>query len=330
MPPNFNQVLQLPGNHIAFVFSDTAGANACMALAKICEKEKKVRSSLFSNKQYAGAGDNFCVTNTPPSFQSLGVDCVFTGTSHPESSDHFEVNFIRRAMTENIYTISFIDHWINFKLRFAGLQISEYPHEIWVVDEMAKQLAIADGLPKEKLFIRENPYHYYLRNYWQPKYLNKEYFDKLQIPKTGFHLLFAPDPLSIRDGKNVTGFDEAEALNDLLVTTSHWKDLRLIVKCHPLQPVDKLLDVIKHNNSQNCFLIKEADTLELIHASDIVVGFYSNLLLEAEVLGKKVIRYFPGKPEADLLKHKESLKKISDKNELMREINSQNFKIENL
>jgi len=320
MPLNFNQALQLPGDHIAFVFSDTAGANACIAFAKICEKEKKARASLFSNKSYSEVGDHFFFTDCAPSFRTLGIDCVFTGTSHPESSHYFEVNCIKRAISENIYTISFIDHWINFKLRFDGLQVSEYPDEIWVVDELAKQLAIADGLPAEKLFIRENPYHYYLRNYWQPKYPGKNYLDILQVPKTGFHILFAPDPISIRGGKKITGFDEADALNDLLLTISQWPDIRLIVKCHPLQPVNKLLEVLKSNNSQNCFLIKEADTLELIHASDIVVGFYSNLLLEAGVLGKKVIRYFPGKPEADLLRHKESLKKIQNINELMDEI----------
>jgi predicted glycosyltransferase len=78
--------------------------------------------------------------------------------------------------------------------------------------------------------------------------------------------------------------------------------------------------LIKKSNCSNCFLIKEADPLELVHGADLVVGFYSNLLLEADVLGKKVIRYFPGKPEADLLIHKKNLKKIRDKNELMKEI----------
>ena len=312
---------QLPGKHIAFVFSDAAGANACIALAKICEAEEKVPTLLFSNKKYSEAEDRLTVSDSVPSFRSLRIDCVFTGTSHPSSSNHFEVNCIKKAVREKIYTISFIDHWTNFKLRFDGLEKSEYPDEIWIVDETAKQLAISEGLPEEKLFIRMNPYHYYLKNYWRPQYSNKNYFGELQIPKTGFHILFAPDPLSIRNGKKVAGFDEEEALNDLLLIISQLNSgIRLILKCHPLQPVDKLLELIKRNNNPNCVLITEADTLELINASDIVVGFYSNLLLEAEALKKKVIRYFPGKPEADLLKDRKSLKRIQDKNELMQEI----------
>src|SRR6266498_4641357 len=109
---------RLPGKRIAFVFSDAAGANACMALAKICETEREIFSLLFSNKKYSEAAGLLTVTDTIPSFRSLGIDCVFTGTSHPESSKHFEVNCIKTAVREKIYTVSFIDHWINFKLRF--------------------------------------------------------------------------------------------------------------------------------------------------------------------------------------------------------------------
>lgn len=315
---------QLPGKHIAFAFSDAAGANACRAMAKICEVETKSSTLLFSNKKYPEALDSLVVTNEISSFKNSGIDCLFTGTSHPQSSNYFEVNCIKKAITEEIYTISFIDHWVNFKLRFDGLDSSQYPDEIWVVDETAKHLAISEGLPEKKLFIRTNPHHYYLKKYWQSQYTEKNYLEKLQIPKTGFHILFAPDPLSIRNGKSVAGFDEAEALSDLLSILSRClaDEIRLIVKCHPLQPINGLLEVIDKINKPNCFLIRNADPLELINATDIVVGFYSNMLLEAEVLGKRVIRYFPGNPEADLLKHKESLKRIENKNELMSKIES--------
>jgi len=309
----------LPGKHIAFAFSDTAGANACVAMAKICKAETKISSLLFSNKKYPGYIDGLSIVDDAPDFRNLGVDCVFTGTSHPESSGYFEVNAIRNAVTENIYTISFIDHWVNFRLRFDGLGRSQYPTEIWVVDEKAKQLAIAEGLPAEKLFIRENPYHYYLKNYWQPQYTDKAFLDQLQIPKSGFHILFAPDPLSIRNGKKIAGFDEVDALNDLLSILPELDgEINLVVKCHPLQPVNVLQEVI--GKTSNCFLTKEADTLELINTADLVVGFYSNLLLEAEVLGKEIIRYFPGDRKADVLKHKTSLRAIQRKNELLKRI----------
>ncbi|SRR6266496_508778 len=313
---------QLPGKNIAFVFSDAAGANACMALAKMCKKENQSTSLLFSNKKYSSAEfENLTITKEVPSFKSLGVDCVFTGTSHPSSSEHFEVNCIKNSVGENIYTISFIDHWVNFKLRFNGLNIFEYPDEIWVVDETAKQLAVSEGLPEEKIVVKSNPYHYYLKNQWQSQYRNKNYLKNLGIPVSGRHILFSPDPLSIRNGKSLTGFTEEDAFKDILYVMAELEDdTYLIVKCHPLQPTENLMQILQEYKKQNCFLIKEADTVELIHASDIVVGFYSNLLLEAEALGKQVIRYFPGNDEADLLKHKISLKKVHTKNELVKEL----------
>src|SRR5436190_4812379 len=252
---------RLPGEHIAFAFSDAAGANACIALAKILEKETGRLPLLFSNKKYSETGYPLTVTDLAPSFESLKVDCVFTGTSHPESSNQFEVNCIKRAVNANIYTISFIDHWVNFKLRFLGLMTSEYPNEIWVVDETARQLAISEGLPNGKVLVRTNPYHYFLKNYWRSQYTNKNYLEELQIPKKGLHILYAPDPLSIRNGKEVAGFDEKDAFDDLLLVTSRLDaDVNLVVKCHPLQPVDELQELIKRKNCCNCFLLKEAST----------------------------------------------------------------------
>jgi hypothetical protein len=313
---------QLPGKHIAFVFSDAAGANACMALAKMCKKENKIQTSLFSNKKYSSTEfENLTITKVMPSLKSLGVDCVFTGTSHPHSSEHFEVNCIRNAVKEKIYTISFIDHWVNFKLRFNGLKTFEYPDEIWVVDETAKQLAVSEGLPEEKIVVKSNPYHYYLKNQWQSKYIDKNYLKNFGIPITGFHILFAPDPLSIRNGKSIAGFTEEDVFKEiLLVMAELGDDICLIVKCHPLQPMENLMRIHQEYKKRNCFLIKEADAIELINIADIVVGFYSNLLLEAEALGKQVIRYFPGNDEADLLKHKTSLKKVRTQNELVKEL----------
>jgi hypothetical protein len=43
-----------------------------------------------------------------------------------------------------------------------------------------------------------------------------------------------------------------------------------------------------------------------------VIGFYSNILLEAEALGKKVIRFFLGKEGTDPLAHKISLPVVKD------------------
>ncbi|AKQ44790.1 hypothetical protein TH63_02765 [Rufibacter radiotolerans] len=316
-------MLQLPGKHIGFVFSDPAGANACLALADIWQQETGTEPLLFSNKELGvKRNGRFYLSADTPAFKQFKIDCIFTGTSHPVSSKYFEINCIIKATEEGIYTIAFIDHWVNFKLRFTGKDgLQHYPDEIWVLDETARNLAIAEGLPVEKLFIHENPYHVFLKNNWQPEYEEKAYLKELGIRQDGCHVLFAPDPLSLRNGKEIQGFTEDEALDDLLAVAGGVKtDLSLIIKMHPLQPLGILEEKVKVVPGLEVFFIKDANTLELIMACDVVIGFYSNLLLEAATLGKKVIRYFPGKNEADLLKHNSSLIKVVERQELRREL----------
>jgi hypothetical protein len=309
----------LPYKNIVFVFSDPAGANACIAQARMeAMQEKKV--ALFSNRDYTRQVlPNFTLAEEIPDFSALEADCVFTGTSHPDSSNEFEVRAIRKAKAQGIPVISFIDHWVNFCLRFRGLEKGELPDQIWVVDERAKELGATEGLPAEKLVVSGNPHLYFLKHHWKSHYKGKTYLAKLNIPVEGYHVLFAPDPLSLRNGKETVGFTETEALQDLCVALAQ-KDVHLLVKCHPLQPVEALQPVTATDIKTH--LLQQADSLELVHASDMVIGFFSNLLLEAEALDKPVIRYFPGKPEADLLMHKTSLKKVENTMLLQKEIQS--------
>lgn len=315
MLENFSQVLRLPGNYIAFVFSDQAGANACTALAKMVGNDAKI--FLYSNRNYNSNMKEVVHTEVQPCLNE--VETVFLGTSHPASSGYYELNCLKEAKQKNIYTISFIDHWINFKLRFTDAKgETTYPNEIWVVDEKAKQLAIEEGLPEKTINVTGNPYHYYLKSFWKSSWEGKSYFSSLNINPNAYHIVFAPDPLSLRNMKEKVGFSEEEALHDILEVISGFHDetIFLVVKCHPLQPEEILEKEIEKTGSRNVSLIKNADTLEMIHAADLVIGFYSNFLLDAKALGKNVVRYYPGNEEADLLNHDHSLIKLKDKTSL--------------
>jgi hypothetical protein len=59
-------------------------------------------------------------------------------------------------------------------------------------------------------------------------------------------------------------------------------------------------------------LLREANNLELISLSEVVIGFYSNFLLDAQALHKKVLRYFPGDPLKDPLHHRQDLPAIGN------------------
>jgi hypothetical protein len=286
-------MLQLPGKHIAFVFSDPAGANACIGFARLGETFEGRSSLLFCNKRYDMQDiENLQVVSKVPDFKALGIDCVFAGTSHPESSGYFELNCIRQAQQAGIKTISFVDHWVNFRLRFLDENKElVLPDEIWVLDEKARQLAIEEGLPEYKLLVNQNPYHKYLEYLWKPSFKDKAYLDELNIPKEGLHILFIPDPLSLRNGKEIYGFTEIDVLNDLIEVLPHARiPIYLIVKAHPLQPI---ISIGKTTQNENVFFLKEVDSRELILACNLVVGIFSNLIVEAFILKKPVVRYFP-------------------------------------
>lgn len=285
-------------------FSDPAGTNSCIALFEMYRLQNKPLPHLYSNRSCFSSKYQPFVRNEVPDFSHHNFDCLFTGTSHPVSSDKFEVNAIQQAKANHVHVISFIDHWMNFKLRFEGLMKEEMPDEIWVIDERAKELAIEEGLDEDKLKVKGNPYHYYLKNFWHSEFESKQYLNQLGIRTDCLHILFAPDPLSLRNRNHQTGFTEADALESILkVLSGQQFRVCLIIKMHPLQPEEILKTILNKYKEVSHFLLKEADNCELISACDLVIGFYSNFLLEAKTLGKPVIRFFPGNTAADLLRN---------------------------
>ncbi len=318
----------LPDGKGIMAFSDTAGANACLSLAFMLAREGEQIPTLYTNNP------NF-ITNEwelqvnyierPEQIpERLHAAFLFTGTSHPDSSRGFELRFIRLALQLKIYSVSFIDHWVNFKVRFSMGADIVWPDKIWVLDNKARQAAIAEGLPSEKLEIHENPQHRFLAKYWKPGFNGHGYLHQLGIRSTPDTkvILYAPDPVSLRYKNNELGFDECSALELIIKSLSAIADrspVLLIIKPHPLQPPDILSDLINESKNGNleCRIIKVAKNTELINCADIIVGFYSNFLLEAQQMNKPIIRYFPGAPSKDPFFHLRDKLPVADDNTII-------------
>jgi hypothetical protein len=109
------------------------------------------------------------------------------------------------------------------------------------------------------------------------------------------------------------GFSEVDAVDDL-IACFHQQigDIQIIVKLHPLQPHGDFDRLEKRWNSVvKIRWVLQADALELASISDIVAGFYSNLLLSAAALGKSILRYFPGPAQNDPFRHFQSMPRVS-------------------
>jgi len=86
-------------------------------------------------------------------FDIGGADLVFTGTSF---GDSIEKRIISAAKAENIPTISIVDFWTDYIPSFSDSEKRNFkylPDYILAVDEIMKKEMVAEGFPKDKIFI---------------------------------------------------------------------------------------------------------------------------------------------------------------------------------
>lgn len=281
---------------ILFVFSDPGGAKPILALIEESEIENYLVLSDRSYPFYKDFKSEVKVTSEKPEdiIKSFKPDLIFTGTSYPSD---FEKQFIKLALENGIECYSFVDHWTNMNLRFRlDKETQLQPDQIWMIDERAKKIAVENNFDESKIFISGNPYHRWLKK-WKPVVLKNDFLKLIKLEDSDSKLiLFAPDPLTNINGKEKYGFDELTSLIDLInIFNSNEQDLaefKVLIKAHPNQKKEEIEKIII--DKENFILLDDnIDTNTSIYYSDSVVGFFSSLLLEAEILNKKVLRYIP-------------------------------------
>ena len=309
---------------ILFVFSDPGGAKPCLALMSECTPKDVIA---VSDRIYPFYKDFqvpviFLDENYDSIIQAFAPDLIFTGTSYTSS---IEKEFIALAKLYAIPCWSFVDHWTSISKRFRNEKhILNLPDLIWVIDERAKDIAVEEGIDSEKLAISDNPYHHWLSN-WQPAHSRVQFLEKAGISDQNKKIIvFAPDPLSNVDGRSAYGFDElvaAEKLVELLKDNrpqiNNWV---FLIKTHPNQNIGELARIFKGQN--DCKILpSDIDTNETIYFADVVIGFFSSFLIEANIMAKPVIRFL------DSLSHNDPFEKldigiIADEKRLISEISN--------
>jgi hypothetical protein len=136
--------------------------------------------------------------------------------------------------------------------------------------------------------------------------------------------LYAPDPLSNVSGIEVYGFDEL-TITSILVDffNKHSYELSnwiVLIKAHPNQNLNLLEKIISMNASFQ-LLPQEIDTNTIIFYSDIVMGFFSSFLIEANVLNKRVLRFFEQEIVNDPIREL-NIGVVVDTDNLLKELNS--------
>ena len=274
-----------------FVFSDPGGAKPILTLAD--ENIGSLNSvKAVSNRVYPFYKDFTTKVDTPnlsSNIYDFKPDFVFTGTSY--TSD-IEIKYIKVAKENGIPVYSFVDHWTNIRNRFSlGLK-TIFPDIIFVLDNRAKEIAIREGIQIEKINILPNPYHTLLKK-WQPDHSKESFLFENKIPSANLLIVFAPDPLS-----NVGGIEKFETdekiisheFSKVMVEIQSRKKITIIFKPHPNQNITYILPALS-NVEYDVLCLKDIDTRELLYYCDIVVGIFSSILIEGQILGKEVVRF---------------------------------------
>jgi UDP-N-acetylglucosamine 2-epimerase len=234
------------------------------------------------------------------------------------------LDFTCEAKKRGIHTASFVDHYTGFDVRFGFGEARILPDEIHVLDEKAAALAREAGLPERRIRITGNPYHEFLGS-WRSRLTKEQVFQKLEIPLSDAKIiLFAPDPLSNAGGAEKFGTDEVAILKLFLESLGEaGRPTQLFIKAHPNQSMEYLKTGLKNvpKNVEVHLVPAEKDALlnDLIQQTDLVVGMFSSILLEAELLGKKSLGILVGFKKG-IIFQQTATSPITDKEKLFKQI----------
>lgn len=291
-----------------FVFSDPGGAKPLLSFININELQNC--SLVISDRLYDFYEDfkipviNFNIEmNVESQIKKINPDYLFTATSY--KSD-IELRFIKAAKYLGIQTYSFVDHWTNISKRFILNNQILYPDKVLLLDDRAKNIAIQEGIHDEIIEIIGNPYHLWIKNY-APKISKTNFISQIGNQFSNKKLLlFVPDPLSNINGIELYGFDEITVSKQLidLFKKNKISDWIILFKPHPNQDASKLSQILL-NQEIVYVLPQNIDTNTALFYADVVMGFFSSILIEANILQKNILRYLPSKtnyidPIADL------------------------------
>jgi len=275
-----------------FVFSDPGGAKPVLALITMLQTLKSYK--IISDRVYPFFADfgleveQYLLGNEHDVFRDYKPDFLFTGTSY---TSNVELKFVKEARENNVISYSFIDHYTKFEERFLMNGVYVFPDHICLIDEKAKAIGSQTDLPKDRFLVSGNFYHQWLRE-WTPSVSKDELFISLKIPLGNKLFVYAPDPLSNVGGVGKYGLDEISVFQDLVEAFNKVdnKNYTLLIKMHPNQNKDVFHQLVAQNDSR-CIISDDTININtILYHSDLVIGIFSNILIESAIMNKKVLR----------------------------------------
>ena len=220
---------------------------------------------------------------------------VLTGSSW--SSD-LEKVFVERGRAAGIRTVTYLDHWTDFRERFESGGRLTLPHEIWVGDEYAERIAKA-AFPGEQI---RNVGNFYLSEVaGQVRAASATRQDR----SGGKRVLFVSEPLSAAaqrkyGDRSYFGYTEHEALAAFLeyARQNWWQVVESIrIRRHPAEATGKFSALV----SARPIPVEECGDAPLVEDcawADWIAGCQSMALVVGLLAGRQVFSAIPpgGRP----------------------------------
>jgi len=312
----------MKGRRILVVSRDPGGTNAILPLIAPLQalgNELKVygKDAALSiyRKQNIDCAD-ICVAipsgtqeETDEFVRKTRPDLILTGTS---SEDFTERHLWKAAERVGITSFAVLDQWTNYRLRLIseggnpmnGAVSSELivPSYFFIMDEFAKEEMCALGIDRNKLVVSGQPFFDYIRKTGDK--VTPQEVEELRRELTGSEggqvFVFASQPIASIHRQNgmpedYWGYTEETVLNSVvktlsIVTRDLATEVTLVLRLHPKDEVEAYKGVVGTLPSSIKVVVdRGTDSNLLLKASDLIIGMFSMLLLEAAILERPFI-----------------------------------------
>lgn len=234
--------------------------------------------------------------------KKISPQIIITGTS----LNDFTERYLWKAAEElGIKSFAILDQWMNLGIRFSAYnydEIEEYrknrihsflPSRILVMDELAKDSMIQEGIDDNRIIVTGQPHFDVICDMYEQA---KESYDK-----NYWNIVFVSEPISHdydndREKDFYWGYNEKTIFNELYQCVKELSDKysiksRIIIRPHPREDKKNWSNIISEYCAENVKIEcdNENDSFSILKSMDVVCGISSMFLLEAFICEKDVI-----------------------------------------
>jgi len=221
----------------------------------------------------------------------------FTGTSVRDQNSPLVLDqqVVLQGKQKRIPSISVLDLWKSYNQRFQNEDGNRvfFPDLLCVMDDIARDDLISLGYDVNNIVVTGNPNNDNLLNKKNSdKYNDRMQFrDHLGIASNQKVFLYMGQPLADSEGNHQNDVRKLTFYNIIMSMENLGDNVSLVVRPHPRENLDDLLDIAKASSGERSVIIDGVDTEESfdynssINASDLCVGVHTSALVEALYMG---------------------------------------------